>query len=133
MDKQIKYLLGVLILLLISAYFLSLLVGLPQYFEEDIIAFLEERFSGDISFSSVSLWPLNRIRINNFEFTAQNGSTFKAESLNLDYSLNFNEEEIVKVEFVELIGAEIEVQGNFINLNQNLSALDKRQGANLRN
>ncbi|TDO95095.1 translocation and assembly module TamB [Halanaerobium saccharolyticum] len=138
MDKQIKYLLGVLIVLLISAYFLSLLVGLPQYFEEDIIAFLEERFSGNISFSSVSLWPLNRIRLNNFEFTARNGSTFKAESLNLDYSLNFNEEEIVKVEFIELIGAEIEVQGDFINLNQNLSASDwrpgaKRPGANLSN
>ncbi|RAK09805.1 translocation and assembly module TamB [Halanaerobium saccharolyticum] len=124
MDKQIKYLLGVLVLLLISAYFLSLLVGLPQYFEEDIIAFLEERFSGDISFSSVSLWPLNRIRLNNFEFTAEDGTSFKTESLNLDYSLNFNEEEIVRVDFIELLGAEIEVQGDFINLNQSLSAAD---------
>jgi translocation and assembly module TamB len=133
MDKQIKYLLGVLILLLISAYFLSLLIGLPQYFEEDIIAFLEERFSGNISFSSVSLWPLNRIRLNNFEFTAESGSVFKAESLNLDYSLNFNEEEIVKVEFIELIGAEIEVQSDFINLNQNPPASDKKMAANLSN
>ncbi len=125
MDKQIKYLLGVLILLLISAYFLSLLGGLPQYFKEDIIAFLEERFSGDISFSSVSLWPLNRIRLDDFEFTAKNGTSFKTESLNLDYSLNFNEEEIVKVEFIELLGADIEVQGDFFDLNQILAAPDE--------
>ncbi|MFN2340933.1 MAG: hypothetical protein ABR547_06660, partial [Halanaerobium sp.] len=125
MDKQIKYLLGVLILLLISAYFLSLLSGLPQFFKEDIIAFLEERFSGDISFSSVSLWPLNRIRLEDFEFTAENGNSFKSKNLNLDYSLNFNEEEIVKVEFVELLAAEIKVQGDFFDLNQSLSAPDR--------
>ena len=122
MDKQIKYLLGVLILLLISAYFLSLLGGLPQFFKDDIIAFLEEKTSGDISFSSVSFWPLNRIRLDNFEFTAKNGTSFKTESLNLDYSLNFNEEEIVKVEFIELLGADIEVQEDFFDLNQILSA-----------
>ncbi|SIQ46446.1 translocation/assembly module TamB domain-containing protein [Halanaerobium kushneri] len=121
MDKQIKYLLGVLILLLISAYFLSLLSGLPQYFKDDIIAFLEERFKGEISFSSVSLWPLNRIRLNKFEFTSESGSSFKADALNLDYSLNFREDEIIQVEFIELLGAEIEVQSEFLNLNQNSS------------
>lgn len=124
MDKQIKYLLGVLVLLLISVYFLSLLIGLPQFFKEDIIAFLEERFSGDISFSSVSLWPLNRIRLNNFEFTAENGTSFKIESLNLDYSLNFLEEEVIKIEFIELLGADIKVQGDFFDLNQSLLAAE---------
>ena len=125
MDKQIKYLLGVLIILLISAYFLSLLAGLPQYFKEDIIAFLEERFSGDISFSSVSLWPLNRIRLNEFEFTSETGTSFKTEKLNLDYSLNFNEEEIIKLEFVELIGADIRIQGDFFDLNQSFNPADR--------
>ena len=122
MDKQIKYLLGVLILLLISAYFLSLLGGLPQYFKEDIISFMEERFSGEISFSSVSLWPLNRIRFDDFEFTAENGTSFKTESLNLDYSLNFNKEELISVEFIELIGADIEVQGESFGITQFLAA-----------
>jgi translocation and assembly module TamB len=133
MDKQIKYLLGVLILLLISAYFLSLLGGLPQYFKEDIIAFLEERFSGDISFSSVSLWPLNRIRLNDFEFKSKNGTSFKTENLNLDYSLNFNEEEIIQLEFVELIGGDIKIQGDFFDLNQSLSpaALNSEGAADL--
>jgi len=124
MDKQIKYLLGVLILLLISAYFLSLLGGLPQYFKEDIIAFLEERFSGDISFSTVSLWPLNRIRLNDFEFTSKNGSSFKTKKLNLDYSLNFNQDEIIKVEFIELIGGNVKIQGDFFDLNQILISAD---------
>jgi len=134
MDKQIKYLLGVLILLLISAYFLSLLSGLPQFFKEDIIAFLEERFLGDISFSSVSLWPLNRIRLENFEFAAENGTSFKSESLNLDYSLNFNAEEVIKVEFIELLAAEIKVRGDFFDLNQSLSAPNKSDdSANLSN
>jgi len=122
MDKQIKYLLGVLILLLISAYFLSLLSGLPQYFKDDIIAFLEERFNGEISFSSVSLWPLNRIRLNQFEFTAADGNSFKAEALNLDYSLNFRDDELIEIEFIELLRAEIKVQDQFeqlINLSDN--------------
>ncbi len=116
MDKQIKYLLGLLILLLISAYFISLLGGLPQYFKDDIIAFLEQRSGGEISIGSISLWPLNRIRIDQFEFTAESGSSFKARALNLDYSLNFREAEIIKVEFIELLEAEIEVQEELVDL-----------------
>jgi len=133
MDKQIKYLLGVLILLLISAYFLSLLGGLPQYFKEDIISFMEERFSGEISFSSVSLWPLNRIRFDDFEFTAENGTSFKTESLNLDYSLNFNKEELISVEFIELIGADIEVQGESFGITQFLAASNSGTDSDLSN
>jgi len=125
MDKQIKYLLGLLILLLITAYFLSLLSGLPRYFKDDIIAFLEERFEGEISFSSVSLWPLNRIRLNQFEFTNGEGSYFKAEALNLDYSLNFRDDEIIEIEFIELLGAKIEVQNQ---LNQFLNLTDNSDG-----
>lgn len=122
MDKQIKYLVGILIVMLISAYFLSLLGGLPQLFKDDIIAFLEERFSGEISFSSVSLWPLNRIRLNDFQFKAEDGSVFKTESFNFDYSLNFNQEHFVQIEFIELLGAEIELQEQFFDLNQLLAA-----------
>ncbi|MFP4371882.1 MAG: translocation/assembly module TamB domain-containing protein [Halanaerobium sp.] len=108
MDKQIKYLLGVLIILLISAYFASLLGGLPQYFKDDIIAALEERISGEISFSSVSLWPLNRLRLNSFSFKDQNGNELKVEELNLDYELNLSDfDQIIKVKFVEAKKAEI--------------------------
>ena len=115
MNKQIKYLLGVLILLLIAAYFLSLLSGLPQYFKDDIIAFLEERFSGEISFSSVSLWPLNRIRLNSFAYQDQNGNRFKMERLNLDYNLNFRDfDKLIEIRFLEAVNAEIIITENFL-------------------
>jgi translocation and assembly module TamB len=115
MNKQIKYLFGVLVLLLIAAYFLSLLSGLPQYFKDDIIAFLEERFSGEISFSSVSLWPLNRIRLSSVSFVEQNGNTVKIERLNLDYNLNFRDvEKLIEFRFIEAINAEIMINEDFL-------------------
>ena len=136
MDKQIKYLLGVLILLLIAAYFLSLLSGLPQYFKDDIIAFLEERFSGDISFSSVSLWPLNRLRLQSFSFTAQNGSRFIFEELNLDYNLNLsNLDKIIEIKLIEAEKAEIVITEDFsAEKNKNSSsALDLDSAADNQN
>lgn len=115
MNKQIKYLLGVLVLLLITAYFLSLLSGLPQYFKDDIIAFLEERVSGEISFSSVSLWPLNRIRLNSFVYQDQNGNLFKMEQLNLDYNFNFRDfDKLIEIRFLEAVNAEIVITENFL-------------------
>ncbi|CCU80049.1 FIG01197110: hypothetical protein [Halanaerobium saccharolyticum subsp. saccharolyticum DSM 6643] len=115
MNKQIKYLLGVLIVLLIAAYFFSLLSGLPQYFKDDIIAFLEERVSGEISFSSVSLWPLNRIRLNSFAYQDQNGNRFKMERLNLDYNLNFRDfDKLIEIRFLEAVNAEIIITENFL-------------------
>jgi len=128
MNKQIKYLLGVLILMLIAAYFLSLLSGLPQYFKNDIIAFLEERFSGEISFSSVSLWPLNRLRLESFSFADQNGNLVKIEQLNLDYNFNFSDfDNLIKISFLEAKNAEIILTGDF-------SAVEKgSQSANLNN
>lgn len=115
MNKQIKYLLGVLVLLLIAAYFLSLLSGLPQYFKDDIIAFLEERFSGDISFSSVSLWPLNRIRLNSFSFEDQKGNLFRIERLNLDYNLNFSDlDKLIEIRFLEAVNSEIIIKEDFL-------------------
>ena len=124
MDKQIKYLLGILILLLISAYFLSLLGGLPQYFKGDIIAFLEERFSGEISFSSISLWPLNRLRLQSFSFEDQNGNKFKVDQLNLDYELNFGDfNKIFEVKFIEAKRAEIVITEEFFAVDSDNEAI----------
>jgi len=110
MDKQIKYLLGVLIVLIISAYFLSLLSGLPSFITDDIIAFLEEETEGEISLDKVSLWPLNRINVKNFEFIDKSGNTYRAEELNLDYSLNLlQNKEIIEIDFVELKNSLIEI------------------------
>ena len=118
MNKQIKYLLGALIVLLISAYFISLLSGLPQFFKDDIIAFLEDRVSGEISFRSVSLWPLNRLRLNSFSFEDQKGNEFKVEQLNLDYKLNFkNFDELISVKFIEAKKAEIAITEEFLPIN----------------
>lgn len=108
MNKQIKYFLGLLILLLITAYFLSLLSGLPQYFRDDIIAFLEEKFSGDVSFSSISLWPLNRIRLNSFSFADEQGNLVKMKELKLDYNFNFTDfDQLIEIQFLEAVEAEI--------------------------
>lgn len=108
MDKQIKYLLGVLILLLISAYFLSLLSGLPQYFEDDIIAFLETRLKGDISFASISFWPLNKLRLQSFSFVDQNNNQIKIKDLQLNYKLDFRDlKQFIKIDFVAAKKAEI--------------------------
>ncbi len=127
MNKQIKYLLGVLVLLLIAAYFLSLLSGLPQYFKDDIIAFLEERFSGEISFSSVSLWPLNRIRLDSFAYQDQNGNLFKMEQLNLDYNLNFRDfDKLIEIRFLEAVNAEIIITDNFLTSDSENRADDLR-------
>ena len=116
MDKQIKYLLGVLIILLISAYFLSLLGDLPHYFKDDIIAFLEERVSGEISFSSVSLWPLNRLKLNSFSFEDKNNNKFKVEQLNLNYSLDFNDSDsIFEINLIEAKDAEITINEELFN------------------
>ena len=110
MDKQIKYLLGVLIVLIISAYFMSLLSGLPSFITDDIIAFLEEETEGEISLDKVSLWPLNRINVKNFEFIDKSGNTYRAEELNLDYSLNLlQDKEIIEIDFVELKNSLIEI------------------------
>jgi translocation and assembly module TamB len=128
MNKQIKYLLGVLILLLIAAYFLSLFSGLPQYFKDDIIAFLEERYSGEISFSSVSLWPLNRLRLESFSFSDENGNFVKIQQLNLDYNFDFSDfDSLIKISFLEAENAEIILAEDF-------SAVEKgSQAANLNN
>ena len=136
MDKQIKYLLGVLIILLISAYFLSLLGGLPQYFKDDITAMLEQRLSGEISFSSVSLWPLNRLRLRSFSFKDQKGNQFKVEELNLDYELNFSDfEQIIELKFIEAKKAEIITTEGLLGSNfgvqaesGNLEAANKESG-----
>lgn len=110
MDKQIKYLLGVLIVLIISAYFLSLLSGLPSFITDDIIAFLEEETEGEITLDKVSLWPLNRINVKNFEFIDKSGNTYRADELNLDYSLNLlQDKEIIEIDFVELKNSMIEI------------------------
>lgn len=114
MDKQIKYLLGVLILLLIASYFLSLMAGLPQFFKDDIIAFLEARFSGEISFSSVSFWPLNRLRLKSFSFVDKKGNQVKIEQLNLDYKLNLkNLAQIIEIRYIEAQKAEILIAEEF--------------------
>lgn len=111
MDKQIKYLVGVLILVLTAAFFLSLLGELPQYFEDDIIAFLEEEFSGEISFSSVSIWPLNRIRLKSFSYQDQQGNKFAVDELKIDYSFNFSDlNKLVELKFVEAEAAELVIR-----------------------
>jgi translocation and assembly module TamB len=125
MKKQIKYLLGVLILLLIAAYFLSLLSGLPQYFKDDIIAFLEERVSGEISFSSISLWPLNQIRLNSFVYQDQNGNLFKIKQLNLDYNLNLRDfDKLIEIRFLEAVNAEIVITENFLTVDSETEAVN---------
>lgn len=111
MDKQIKYLLGVLILLLISAYFLSVFGGLSQYFKDDITAFLEARIPGEVSFSSVSFWPLNRIKLKEFSYSDKNKNQISIEELNLDYKLNvFDFDKIIELKFIEAKEAEIKIE-----------------------
>jgi len=110
MDKQIKYLIGVLAAIIISAYFLSLLSGIPNFIKDDIIAFLEAETEGEISFGKLSLWPLNRINVKNFKFKDRYGNNYAAEELSLDYSLNILQDaEIISVEFVELKDSLIEI------------------------
>jgi translocation and assembly module TamB len=115
MDKQIKYLIGVLVILIISAYFLSLLSGLPNFIKDDIIAFLERETGGEISLDKVSLWPLNRINVKNFKFKDKLGNAVEADELNLDYSLNLiQDDNIILLDFIELKNAVIEI--NDLNL-----------------
>ncbi|MFW6273784.1 MAG: hypothetical protein ACOC17_02650, partial [Halanaerobium sp.] len=110
MYKQIKYLIGVLVILIISAYFLSLLSGLPNFIKDDIIAFLESETGGEISLEKVSLWPLNRINVKNFKFKDQPGNAVEADEINFDYSLNLIQDgNIILLDFVELKNAEIEI------------------------
>jgi translocation and assembly module TamB len=123
MDKQIKYLIGVLVILTITAYFLSLLSGLPNFIKDDIIAFLEKETGGEISLDKVSLWPLNRINVKNFKFKDKFGNAFEADELNLDYSLNLMQDNnIILVDFVELINADIKI--NNLNLGDQAETFD---------
>ncbi|ADQ13888.1 translocation/assembly module TamB domain-containing protein [Halanaerobium hydrogeniformans] len=111
MDKQIKYLIGVLIFLILAAYVLSLLSGLPRFFEDDIIALLEREIGGDIAFESISLWPLNRINIEEFEYSDELGNSFRAEEFELDYSFNFRADNgFIGIEFIGLKNAVIEIE-----------------------
>jgi translocation and assembly module TamB len=123
MDKQIKYLIGVLVILIITAYFLSLLSGLPNFIKDDIIAFLERETGGEISLDKVSLWPLNRINVKNFKFKDKLGNAFAADELNLDYSLNLMQDNnIILFDFVELKNADIEI--NNLNFGKQTKTLD---------
>ncbi|MCC3144899.1 translocation/assembly module TamB [Halanaerobium sp. Z-7514] len=111
MDKQIKYLIGVLIFLILAAYVFSLLSGLPRFFEDDIIALLEREIGGDIAFESISLWPLNRINLKEFEYSDELGNSFRAEEFELDYSLNFRRDNgFIGIEFIGLKNAVIEIE-----------------------
>ena len=111
MDKQIKYLIGVLIFLILAAYVISLLSGIPEFFEDDIIALLEREIGGEIAFESISLWPLNRINLKEFEYSDELGNSFKAEVFELDYSLNFRRDNgFIGIEFIGLKNAVIEIK-----------------------
>lgn len=131
MDKQIKYLVGILVLFIIAMYFLNLFAGLPQFFKDDIIAFLEEKSQADIAFESVSLWPLNRLRLTGFRYQDQSGNSFKADELSFNYSLSFFTDKLLTINFMELKKADL----NLINVSpflQNNNLNKESSSSNLR-
>ncbi len=89
MDKQLKFLLGVLTVFIITIYFLNIAVGLPQFFEEDIIDFLEEITGGEISFAEISFWPLTKINLTEVSFTDDSQNNIDIEEVSLIYHFNF--------------------------------------------
>ncbi|MGM0602187.1 MAG: translocation/assembly module TamB domain-containing protein [Bacillota bacterium] len=89
MDKQLKFLLGVLVFFAIVVYFLNIAVGLPQFFEEDIISFLEDITGGEISFAKISFWPLTNINLTEVSFVDDFQNKIYIDEVSLIYHFNF--------------------------------------------